>query len=152
MSTRKGNRQEAVGYRRPPKKSQFKQGKSGNPKGRPIGSKNVDKMIAAELEDRVHVTENGRRRKISKLEGIIKQIVNKSLSGDPRATQTLLGKFLDRLDTEVQETTLEALDKAESNLVMAEIVRRFRLQEEPISELNEANKTNGKRRRKAASN
>ena len=36
----------AVGYGRPPKATQFKPGRSGNPRGRPKGAKSEDTMIA----------------------------------------------------------------------------------------------------------
>ena len=36
------------------------------------------------------ITENGRRRKITKREAVIKQLVNKSASADPRSLKILL--------------------------------------------------------------
>jgi len=39
-----------VGYKKPPKKGQFKKGKSGNPKGRPAGSKNKKTVFNDVLE------------------------------------------------------------------------------------------------------
>ena len=38
-----------VGYCRPPEATRFKQGHSGNPKGRPKGSKNLRTLFAEEL-------------------------------------------------------------------------------------------------------
>ena len=34
-----------VGYKKPPIENQFKEGKSGNPKGRPLGSKNFSTIL-----------------------------------------------------------------------------------------------------------
>jgi hypothetical protein len=42
----------------------------------------------------VAITENGRRRKITKREGVIKQLVNKSASADPRSLKILLDLML----------------------------------------------------------
>jgi hypothetical protein len=42
----------------------------------------------------VTITENGRRRKITKREAVIKQLVNKSASADPRSHKILLDLML----------------------------------------------------------
>lgn len=79
-----------VGYRRPPKNSQFQKGKSGNPKGRPKGSKNFLTLLNKELEQKVTVNENGRKKTITRQHAIVKRLVAGALSGDPKATLTLL--------------------------------------------------------------
>jgi hypothetical protein len=79
-----------VGFGRPPKHSQFKKGVSGNAAGRPKGSRNVSGVIAAALAEQVVVTENGRRRSISKLEVAVKQLANKAATGDRHAIKLIL--------------------------------------------------------------
>jgi hypothetical protein len=48
-------------------------------------------LLRKVLNERVIVTENSGRRKISKLEVIVTQLVNRAAKGDPKATQILLG-------------------------------------------------------------
>jgi hypothetical protein len=76
-----------VGYGRPPQHTRFVKGQSGNPRGRPAGSKNLVTLLTRELDQPVQVVENGRRRKISKRQVITAQLVNKSIAGDLRATK-----------------------------------------------------------------
>ncbi len=86
----KGQGTGGVGYGRPPRATQFKPGQSGNPKGRPKGSLNLETVLGRALAEKVVIVENGRRRRLSKLQIAVKQLVNKAAAGDPRATQLLL--------------------------------------------------------------
>ena len=80
-----------VGYGKPPSQTQFKAGQSGNPKGRPAGTKSLATILKEALNQKVPVTENGRRRTISKLEAISTQLVNKAATADLTAVKLLLG-------------------------------------------------------------
>ena len=79
-----------VGYGKPPRNTQFKKGQSGNPRGRPSASKNLATLVSVALNEPVIVVENGGRRKITKREAIIKQLVNRSTKADWRAIKILL--------------------------------------------------------------
>ena len=74
-----------VGYGKPPGKTRFEKGKSGNPAGRVRGSKNVSKLLLQALSEPVTVNENGERKRITKGEAMVKQLVNKGASGDARS-------------------------------------------------------------------
>ncbi len=98
-----------VGYKSPPREHQFKKGKSGNPAGRPKGALNVATILTKTLRERIEVTENGRRKKITRLDAAVKQLANKAATGDPRSIHQLLA-----LTQEVQDRT-EASARAEKN-------------------------------------
>jgi hypothetical protein len=68
-----------VGYGKPPHHTRFKKGQSGNPRGRPKGSKNLPTLLSEALNEPVVVAENGRRRKITMRQAIIKQLVKRSV-------------------------------------------------------------------------
>jgi hypothetical protein len=80
-----------VGYGKPPHHTRFEPGRSGNPRGRPGGSKNLSTLLSEALNEPVIVVENGRRRKITKRRAIVTQLVNRSAQADLKATQILLG-------------------------------------------------------------
>ncbi len=87
-----------IGYGKPPRNARFQKGRSGNPKGRPRGSRNASTLLDEALKERVIVSENGRRKKITKLEAILTQLVNRAAGGDHRATQLLLAHQIPRIE------------------------------------------------------
>jgi Family of unknown function (DUF5681) len=83
-----------VGRGNPPKHTQFRKGTTGNPKGRPKGSKNLSTYIMEAARDRVTATVGGRTRKISKIQATAMQLATMAAGGD----QAAMGKFLDWID------------------------------------------------------
>jgi Family of unknown function (DUF5681) len=79
-----------VGYGKPPLHTRFQKGKSGNPRGRPRGKKNMSTLLSTALNASIVVVTNGRRKKITKREAIVTQLVNKSAAADLKATQMVL--------------------------------------------------------------
>ena len=79
-----------IGYRRPPPESQFKKGASGNPKGRPKGSKNFLTLLEQELAQKIVVNENGRRKTVTRMQAMVKRMVAGALHGDAKAVLTLV--------------------------------------------------------------
>jgi Family of unknown function (DUF5681) len=114
---------ERVGYRRPPMTTRFRPGQSGNPRGRPKGARNLSTVIAAALSERVAINENGRRRRITKLEAAVKQLVNRAASGEARATQLLLALVQANEARPAQQDGNRVGDS--DAIVMAELMRRL---------------------------
>lgn len=100
-----------VGFGRPPKHTQFKPGRSGNAKGRPRKSKELHKLIQAELDTTIPVQEAGREKRITKREAIVKQLVNRAIKGDAKASQFVLAHLEKHREVEPFAST-EADDAA----------------------------------------
>jgi hypothetical protein len=115
-----------VGYGRPPRHSRFKEGRSGNPKGRPKGSKNFSTLFAEELAQPVILTENGKRKRMPKRQALAKQMINKALGNDPKATALVVDQIR---RSEGTTDTLAAADfsRLQNPLVIDNIIQRIRL-------------------------
>ena len=83
-----------VGRNSPPKHTRFRKGVSGNPKGRPKGSKNWTTYLREAARARVTATVNGKSRQITKLQATTMQLATKAAGGD----QAAINKFLDWMD------------------------------------------------------
>ncbi|HKN30695.1 MAG TPA: DUF5681 domain-containing protein [Roseiarcus sp.] len=108
----------------PPRAWRFRPGQSGNPRGRPKRAHGLGAVVARALGERVEATENGRKRRITKLEAAVTQLANSAAKGDLRATQLVLALYRD-------DPGRSALDAAERSrkpdaIVVAELVRRIR--------------------------
>ena len=84
-----------VGYGKPPKHGQFKQGQSGNPKGRPKGRRNLQTIMNDLVNRTVSITENGRTRRVKYLEAFAHQLAAKALNGSTRDQIMLLKAIRD---------------------------------------------------------
>ena len=76
----------------PPKEFQFKKGVSGNLKGRPPKSRKDQLVIDIISEFRNILTayrEGGRAKRASRLELLLKKLVNSALEGDARSAEVL---------------------------------------------------------------
>ena len=122
----------SVGYKKPPRHTQFKPGQSGNVRGRPKGAKNFATVIEEELQVPIEVTEKGKRKRISKRQAIVKQTVNKAAAGDPKATSILLNEARFYEGQSQLPVVKDALVSPEDQIVIDHIVQRIRQSQPPF--------------------
>lgn len=114
------NKDDRVGYRRPPKGSQFKPGQSGNPRGRPPGVKSLSDIVRKIVGQKVTITENGRTRRVPRLEAILLRAAGEASRGDARALRLLL-QLTERYGESAQSATERETMAAED----VAILRRY---------------------------
>ena len=106
---------DSVGYRKPPAKTRFKPGQSGNLNGRPKGSVNLKTDLRSELSEKIRIREGERSLKVSKQRAMLKALVAKALKGDARAANvvlTLVGKLFEPEAVAERVPALTADDQA----------------------------------------
>lgn len=122
MTDNPNSDEEAVGYRKPPRHSRFKPGQSGNPKGRPRGSKNVGSILRRLLDIEFPVSQRGVETTKSTREILIQRLIEKAARGDRKATEFILNLDM-KLDAieELREASdrSRALDPEDRDLVLA---------------------------------
>jgi hypothetical protein len=105
---------DGVGYGRPPKATQFKKGQSGNPKGRPKGTRPVGAVLQEILGQRIAVTENGRTRRLPALEVMLRRLANDAMRSEPSALKLMLSlvdRYGDSPEAEIRFNDILAEDK-----------------------------------------
>lgn len=105
--------------------TRFKKGRSGNPHGRPKGSKNFSSVLKAELNKKVGVVEGGKQKKLRKVEVIATRLVNKSAEGDLKAIPVMLKQMqsLDEQSEKVEQVVFSPKDRD----VLQEIYDRMQI-------------------------
>ena len=120
MSNAKDDRYD-VGFGKPPKSGQFQKGESGNPKGRPKGTSDLNTILRKLLSASVTITENGKKKRVSTLMATVMRLTEKALKGDMRAIEKLLSlaaEMAAELEAQREARSLGATD--------TEVMERFR--------------------------
>lgn len=80
-----------TGFGKPPVATRFKTANRANPRGRPPGSKSLAAVLRRALDAPV-VGTDGKRRRLSKRELMVRALVERSTEGDLAATKLLCSK------------------------------------------------------------
>lgn len=114
-----------TGYRKPPKNGQFTKGHSGNPSGRPKGSKNLATIVLRESRQRVRVQGSNGARTVTKLEATVMQLQNKAAQGHLPSQRELLS--LVRMSEEVASgmSAQDVVSEPDQQMLQS-ILRRMR--------------------------
>jgi hypothetical protein len=132
-----------VGYKNPPKNSQFRKGQSGNPRGRPKGARNLKSKLMAALNERVTVVEGGKRKTMTKYDALVKQVVNKATAGDPRLTK-LAFEMIEAIESRVSLNHHVIVELVQA--VDGRPVRRLLPDMSGYQELNPPNRSESKKK------
>lgn len=79
-----------VGYGKPPRSTRFQKGQSGNPRGRPKGSKSASALLEQALSAPVSINEGGTTRVIEQRMALFKSLVARAIKGDARAAALVI--------------------------------------------------------------
>jgi hypothetical protein len=113
-------------YQRPPRNGQFEPGQSGNPRGRPKGSRNIRTYVQLLLATKIAVVENGgKTRKIPRAEAIAIQLVNLASRGDPKGLAAVMSMTRE-FDGATGDGRQIALSRPEDAAVLEGMIARMR--------------------------
>ncbi len=84
-----GEADDRVGYGRPPRATQFKPGRSGNPSGRPRRKPTIDDFVRKLLDGPTTLINDGREVTISGREAVARTYFKHALKGDRDALKKL---------------------------------------------------------------
>jgi len=147
-----------VGYGKPPKKSQFQKGVSGNPTGRPKKARDLGATLVREANSLAPIIDNnGQKVRISKHEVAVKVLLNGAMKGkssDQRLYFSLYPPAFEKVAlVDAQRTKIEMDVCADdlSNDMLAKIIVRSRAYKDLETERIAESKSKAKRPRLAKS-
>jgi hypothetical protein len=108
---------ETVGYGRPPREHRFQPGQSGNPRGRPKGSRNVATIIAEVLSRRIRTKIDGQPQRILPTEALVHVVLRKALAGDRHAWETVFRWIEDSEAAKTRRDAIISLDDKETAIL-----------------------------------
>ena len=80
-----------VGYKKPPKSSQFRPGQSGNPSGKSKGLRSIASELRDILGEEMTVSTGNEIKRVTKQRALASALVSAAIEGDLRATAIVIG-------------------------------------------------------------
>jgi Family of unknown function (DUF5681) len=124
MAANERSREYEVGFGKPPKRTRFQKGASGNPSGRPRGVRNLACVLERALQERVVIDDNGTRKVVTKLEAAVRQLVDLAASGDLKAMRqlsSLAGSAEIEAKTDQKKSTIDEADQKIVNRLLQKL-------------------------------
>jgi hypothetical protein len=120
-----------VGYGRPPNETQFQPGKSGNPRGRPKGKKNLATVVNEVLNMPVAVSGAGRKRKVPLIHAALLGAAQNALKQDLKSLAFLVNLVRGLQDPEQADVSQPI--STEDQKLLADALARLAEREEHTS-------------------
>ena len=120
--------EEKLGYKCPPKATQFKPGTSGNPRGRPKKPRDLEDDLIEMLSKNITVREDGKLRKISRQKAILRKLLSQALQGDAKALSSILSMRM-KFDATREAPEQRAEEISDSDEVILDDYVRRRLED-----------------------
>jgi hypothetical protein len=111
-----------VGFGKPPEKSRFRKGVSGNRKGRPKGALNMATVLERTLREKVIID----GKTVNKLQAAVMQLTNKAAGGDLRALQLLTALVRSAEERASQGAVPNSVSDEVDEKVVVGILKRIR--------------------------
>ncbi len=121
MENNQENKDYEVGYKRPPRKHQFKKGCTGNRNGRPKLIQDFNTDFQQELEEIITIQKDGKSKPVTKQRALIKILITNALNGNVGAIK-LVTAVLSKLPVKVED--LEKDLSPEDAQILEDFIKR----------------------------
>ena len=113
-----------VGYARPPQHTQFRPGKSGNPRGRPRGRASLQDIVKDVLFEKMEVRLGERTHKMASVSALMRTAMNRALKGDHKFLMAVIAFIRLSGLSDIGDPIAADADTSADETILADFLRR----------------------------